>query len=556
MSIIQVKHIQSACKARFSSLIDMSDVKSSDAEKENKFLSRAVAAFSLASIAKIDDTTAAQAVTDEYGDDGIDAFHFDRVEHIAYIVQSKWSKDGTGSIDVGSVLKFVQGIHHILEDKITLLGKKLRAKGTEIQESLSDSQATFILLIAYSGKSPLSDEAKTPLNQLLAELNDDGDMVSLQVMKQKELHAIVEKSAMGVSVDLTVMLHEFGKIAEPYTAYYGQVDVTDLASWSQYGDHLYHKNIRSFKGSTDVNDAIVATIKESPDNFLYFNNGITLLCSELDKKPLGGKTKTSGVFDCKGASVINGAQTVGSILTALAAANSSVSATGSTARVMIRLISLADCPPDFASDVTRAANTQNRIEKRDFAALDPEQTRLSNEMLLSLGKEYVFRTGDRSPSPDKGCTIDEAAVALSCAHSDATHAVNAKQAIGRLYEDITKPPYTLMFNSFLSAVRLWHSVEILRVVDARLKIEQKARDGKEKLCAIHGNRVILHLVFRELASSSFEDDNFDASHVGDSASGYLDMIAGEIAKNYQASYIGNIFKNITKCKLIVGAIHI
>ena len=52
MSIIQVKHIESACKTRFASLIDMSDVKSTDVEKENKFLSRAVAAFSLASLAK------------------------------------------------------------------------------------------------------------------------------------------------------------------------------------------------------------------------------------------------------------------------------------------------------------------------------------------------------------------------------------------------------------------------------------------------------------------------------------------------------------------------
>ena len=439
---------------------------------------------------------------------------------------------------------------------MSLLGKKLQARGAEIQDLLSDSQTTFIVLIAYSGKAALSEEAKTPLNQLLAELNDDGDMVSLQVMKQRELHAIVEKSAMGVSVDLTVMLHEFGKVAEPYAAYYGQVDVADLASWAQYGDYLYHKNIRSFKGSTDVNDAIVATLRDNPDNFLYFNNGITLLCSELDKKPLGGRTKTSGVFDCKGASVINGAQTVGSVLTALSANNGSGSAAGSTARVMMRLISLADCPPDFASDLTRAANTQNRIEKRDFAALDPEQSRLSNEMLLSINREYVFRTGDRPPSPDRGCTIDEAAVALSCAHSDATHAVNAKQAIGRLYEDINKPPYTLMFNAALSAVRLWHSVEVLRSVDATLKIEQKSRDGKEKLCAIHGNRVILHLVFKELSGCNFEEDDFDLSNVGELTSKYLEKIAAEIAANYQSSYIGNIFKNITKCKLIVGAIQV
>src|SRR5271157_115432 len=310
MSIIQVNHIQSNCRTRFSSLIDMSDVTTADAEqKDNKFLSRALAAFAIAAAAKTDDVSAAQAVVDEYHDDGIDAFFFDRTEHVAYLVQSKWMKDGVGSPDVGSVHKFIQGINHLLEDKVAMLGPKMQAKASEIQDVLADSQSTFILIIAYTGKPSLSTEVMTPLNQFLADLNDDGDMVSLQVLKQKELHDIIEKGAMGASVDLTVMLHEFGQVRDPFIAYYGQVHVTDLASWAKYGNLLYHKNIRGFKGSTDVNDAIVATIKDAPDNFLYFNNGITLLCTELDKKPLGGKSKTSGVFDCKGASVINGAQT-------------------------------------------------------------------------------------------------------------------------------------------------------------------------------------------------------------------------------------------------------
>src|SRR5205085_5896671 len=99
-----------------------------------------------------------------------------------------------------------------------------------------------------------------------------------------------------------------------------------------------------------VNDAIVATVRDLPDNFLYFNNGITLLCSELEKQPLGGKSRNSGVFECKGASVVNGAQTVGSIISALTASSAPI-ANPSSARVMVRLISLEGCPPDFGYDV-------------------------------------------------------------------------------------------------------------------------------------------------------------------------------------------------------------
>lgn len=117
MSIIQVNHIQSSCKARFSALIDMSDETATDPEeRDTHFLTRALAAFSISALAKIDDTAAAKAVVDEYHDDGIDGFYFDRIEHVAYIVQSKWAKNGSGSIDLGSVLKFSQGVNHLLEN--------------------------------------------------------------------------------------------------------------------------------------------------------------------------------------------------------------------------------------------------------------------------------------------------------------------------------------------------------------------------------------------------------------------------------------------------------
>ena len=302
----------------------------------------------------------------------------------------------------------------------------MQKRSQDIQDVTGDSRARFVLAVAYTGKPDLSPEVKQPIDDLLNELNDDEQFVSLAVLKQKELHDIVEKQALGASVDLTVMLHEYGVIREPYRAYYGQLDISDIIAWGKSGDDLYHKNIRSFKGDTDVNSAIGVTLKNAPDNFVYFNNGITLLCSELVKQPLGGKSRTSGVFECKGASVVNGAQTVGSIISALSAATHS----SSGARVMVRLISLENCPPEFASEVTRATNTQNRIEKRDFAALDREQLRLKSDMLLSLGKEYVFRTGDKPPLPDNGCTLDEATVALACAFGDVSYCVTAERLVG------------------------------------------------------------------------------------------------------------------------------
>ena len=89
------------------------------------------------------------------------------------------------------------------------------------------------------------------------------------------------------------------------------VDLEDIGKWKEFGQSLYHRNLRGFKGSTDVNEGIVKTARFSADNFWYFNNGITILCAKLSKQPLGGSNRASGVFECEGASVVNGAQTVG-----------------------------------------------------------------------------------------------------------------------------------------------------------------------------------------------------------------------------------------------------
>jgi hypothetical protein len=173
-----------------------------------------------------------------------------------------------------------------------------------------------------------------------------------------------------------------------------------------------------------------------------------------------------------------------------------------------------------------------------------------------LGKDYVVRTGGQPPLPDKGCTIDEATVALACAQPDVTHAVNAKQAVGRFYEDITRAPYTILFNLSVTGIKLWRAVMLLRAVDDFLKQEQKNRDGKEKLCAIHGNRVLLYLAFKELSPGVFETDDVDAemARVPKLVTSYLDKMAAEIVNNYSTVYVGNIFKNISKCKAIVAAV--
>ena len=553
MSIIHVNHIKADCRARFSGIIYISDINARPEDAENHFLTRALAAFSLCAVAKIEDREAANCVTDEPYDDGIDAFYYSSAKHVCYLVQSKWSNAGSGSIDVGSVLKFIQGIRHLLQGSFAALGPKMQKRQHELIDVLGDSSATFVLVIAYTGRAELSADVRKPLDELVEELNEDSDLVSLQTLRQQELHRVVEQRAFGSSVDFDILLHEYGKVSAPFKAYYGHMDVADIAGWAKYGDNLYTRNIRGFKGSTEVNEAILGTLRTLPERFIYFNNGITITCTGLARKPLGSGSRTSGVFECKGVSVVNGAQTVGSILSFLSANSSNPAAAAANAKVMVRITSLENEPIDLSFDITRAVNTQNRIERRDFAALDPNQSRLKSEMLLSFQKDYVFRTGDASPTPENGCTLDEATVGLACSNPDISLALLAKREIGKLYEDIHSAPYTILFNGSTSAQVMWRAVHITRVVDNCLKDMQLSTEGKMRLIAIHFNRFILHLVFRNIGRLDMPDDEWhklDLDTINRATKDILQKTTDTVVELYPTAYPGSLFKNATKSKSI------
>lgn len=342
-------------------------------------------------------------------------------------------------------------------------------------------------------------------------------------------------------------LKNWGPIAEPYAAFYGEIDAPQIAEWwLQHERRLFAKNLRTFIGSTDVNEALAETLRTCPENFWYFNNGITILCKTIRKKPMGGSDRAVGSFVCDGISIVNGAQTVG----AIGGASNSHPEQLSKASAAIRLISLENCPTGFLADITRATNTQNRIEKRDFASLDPEQLRLQAELFIE-GKSYVIKRGEPDPEPAKGCNIEEATVALACAH-DIRLAVQAKREVGKLFDDIQRSPYTSLFNAQLSTTRLWRCVEIFREVERALKGLEGSEKGRNRMVAIHGNRFVLYRVFRELGADQFNDAAFDFDKAIGLASPRtktcLDATIAAIGKLYPDSYLASLFKNAAKCE--------
>ena len=538
--------------------IDATDITVEGEERTIILQSRALAAFCVSALTRADPEGAARSVVDGYGDQGIDAVYFDKEEDRLYIIQSKWRQKGRNSVGIADSAKFLRGVRILIGSDYSSFNERLRRRQQEIAEVLCRTDVDIVLVLACSSAPDLADEIRAEIQEYINTENGAGDVevFRFEWFNLGRIYSSLSTAVATKNIKFQVGLSWWGTIKEPFRAYYGQMKLSDMATLSAFGKPLWHKNIRYYKGSTDVNDAMEKTLTTNPDRFWYFNNGITILCRKVTKTPFNGTSTDWGVFECEDASVVNGAQTVG-VVWEVARRNPTLLA-GLDAKVHVRLISLERCPPDFDLDLTTATNTQNRIEYRDFAALDPVQQRLAQEMALD-GHYYAFKSGD-SPAPTgtEGCDLEEATIALACASSDIALATLAKREAGGFYRNLKAAPYTTLFNETLSARHLWRAVLISRIVDEELAKRPLPPDlaSNEHQVTVHGNRFILHQVFRDPELKQFRDPHVPETNLVIRARQCTPLILSRVAKAVRDklppnTYLQPLFKSTERCKVLL-----
>lgn len=551
MSIIHVQQIKAHLSKIYDGLIDLSDIESaSNSQKGKGFLTRSLAAYSIKHLAGLSEDLSATCVIDGSGDNGIDAVCFDGDERTLFLVQAKWHEDGHGSITRGDLSSFVKGFYDLLNLRFDRFNAKIKGKETAIQQAVHDANTKFVLVIAHTGVESLSVEVSRDLEDALGDLNNPVEIVTSRVLDQASIHTAIAQDLHGEPIRIEAMLYNWGQAATPYQAYYGQVSASDLAEWYRlHYPQIFAPNIRNFLGSTEVNSGIIDTATIDPDLFWYFNNGITVLCNRIAKRPIGGNRTDTGIFECEGVSIVNGAQTVGSLASAWSQRAEQVG----RARVPIRLISLEGCPPGFANRITRATNTQNRIGSRDFAVFDPNQSRLSDELRID-GITYAYKSGDTVPAGMPGFSFEEAMTALACSQIDLGIAVQAKREVSKLWEDFQKVPYVQLVNPGLTGRRLWRIVDIQRTIDAQLRANTNRLQGRPSMVPIHGNRLLAYLIWRNIDVSSLSAAVVDIEPIKQAvptlAARITDTVVDVVESEYPDSYLASLFKNSEKCKQI------
>lgn len=137
--------------------------------------------------------------------------------------------------------------------------------------------------------------------------------------------------------------------------------------YKQYQQILLEKNVRTFlqfKGK--VNKQIRRTLREQPDMFFSYNNGISTTASDIETKEIDGMLYITRIFDWQ---IVNGGQTTASIAACLA--DKSVDLSKVYVPMKISVIRDAEHDDEIVRSISVCANSQTAIKNSDFSANDP-----------------------------------------------------------------------------------------------------------------------------------------------------------------------------------------
>ena len=137
--------------------------------------------------------------------------------------------------------------------------------------------------------------------------------------------------------------------------------------YDEYGPRLLELNVRSFlQARGKVNRGIRDTLRDEPERFMAYNNGISMTVDELTTIVL--PDGRPAIKSARGLQVVNGGQTTASIHRAKKQDGADISSVFVPAKITTVVGETLD---QLVPKISQYANTQNVIQMADFSANDP-----------------------------------------------------------------------------------------------------------------------------------------------------------------------------------------
>ncbi|MBE0362779.1 hypothetical protein PULV_a0344 [Pseudoalteromonas ulvae UL12] len=455
------------------------------------FVENKVSIFALELFFGLDDVlnTLSAAVTGGSDDAKTDILYVNRDQGSIVLVQAyeaqTFKKSAKGN--KGADLSYAVNVLLASPENDIPLGIKPHV--LDAREALKSGEINM-LHIWYVHNLPENEQIKQQMQPILAPAQElltkyqkhEFDInISIKEVGLETLDVFYKSSKQAIIIDEEIYLNQpskgFRVSDSDWDTFVTTVSGDWLASLYRKFDRteLFSANVRGFMGANNkdndkvINAGIQASARTSPIDFFVFNNGITALVHEftLDEND---QTKIKSI---KGISIVNGAQTTGS----LGSLDNDINL--DNIQVGVRFIKCEN--KDKIESITRYNNSQNRVLQSDFRANDAIQKRLREEFTKFNSAEYDG--GLRGvTSTDRKLKIDahSAAQALMAWHGNPSDSYHKKMAIwdnDELYSLAFHP--TITAGHILFIYTLLEATNLLKD-DLRLKDKKNETQQNEK----------------------------------------------------------------------------
>ena len=523
--------------------------------REKNFLSRALAAYAVHKLAGSTIEEAAAAIVDGGNDGGIDAVFASPASNAIWLVQSKFTDDGMSEPGLQEVGRFTSGVEDLLAQRLDEF--RLNPSWVPllpVVEALLRNAATRVrTVLVYSGLRLISEDRKRRFEALRQQVahdeNDDFfDFTSVNLTTINDWISGGDQ-ARGVSaVELEIIRPS--RVTEPYDTVFGLVSLKSLHELHRtHGKALVAANLRAFKGSTEVNEEIQKTVASEAALFLYLNNGMTAYCDRLEDDNRDRLNPEKKRFTARGFLIINGAQTLGAVVSCFAGLEEG--AVPPDGYAFIKIVSLERCEDDraFADRISRTANFQNQVRLGDFAAAYALHEQIART-LQPHDVHYHYKIADDTPDPDaQNFDMEEALTACACLKNTndcdlVTRVAANRDSLRSL--DMVFPPEALLrsrhervFPPDLSARTAWRAVQAQRIVKEVMAASARASTGVLKSFYTNARWVVLAAVYAKLKPQDGEPLSLsidEAATISAAVSDYAEKLLAVCVAKGTAAY--------------------
>lgn len=397
---------------------------------------------------------AANALTDGPNDKKIDLLYLSRETGQLIIAQGYYSQLEKESAKGNKASDLSNALAWLISSPLEKVPEEIRP---QIQEARAAIKAGEIsqLHIWYVHNLPENEKIKNELltveHQAKDLINQNYSDIQLDFISAKELGRdylakLYEAQESSIIIDEKIEIKVPGAFevkGEDWSAIVTSVPGEWLYDmYKKYPSLLFSANVRGFMGSRKkdqkINNKIKETAISSPSDFWVYNNGLTALVHDFSYN------KTENKLIITGISIVNGAQTTGSIGSASQRPKESL-------EVQARFIKSNNT--EKIKNITTFNNSQNKVIATDFRSNDKTQERLREEFKGYPGFVYFGGRRDFSNATEGKIEIptETCAQALCAFHGTPWVAYHGKSEIWesndiyeKIFSDVTTARHIIL----------------------------------------------------------------------------------------------------------------